>query len=61
MRYKIQIQIFNCQISPGLAQPVDRATSTTGHAVIKFRLMMFCEHIYHFSQTQLSFAYQQWF
>ena len=27
--YKIQIQIFNCQISPGLIQPVNRVVSTT--------------------------------
>ena len=27
--YKIQIQIFNCQISPGLIQPVNRVASTT--------------------------------
>ena len=27
--YKIQIQIFNCQISPGLTQPVNRVASTT--------------------------------
>ena len=30
------------------------------HAVITFGLMMFCELIYHFIKTQLSFAYQQW-
>ena len=27
--YKTQIQIFNCQISPGLTQPVNRVASTT--------------------------------
>ena len=30
-------------------------------AVIKFRLMMFCELIYDFIKTQLSFAYQPWY
>ena len=30
------------------------------HTVIKFELMMFCELIYHFVKTQLSFAYKQW-
>ena len=32
--YKIQIQIFNCQISPGLTQPVNRVASTTGGLLI---------------------------
>ena len=27
--YKIQIQILNCQISPGLTQPANLAASTT--------------------------------
>ena len=27
--YKIKIQIFNCQISPGLTQPVNQVASTT--------------------------------
>ena len=27
--YKIQIHILNCHVSPGLAQPVNRAASTT--------------------------------
>ena len=30
------------------------------HTVIKFGLMMFCLLIYHFIETKLSFAYQQW-
>ena len=29
--YKFQIQRFNCKISPGLAQPVNRAASTTAY------------------------------
>ena len=29
--YKFQIQRFNCKISPGLAQLVNRAASTTGY------------------------------
>ena len=33
-RYKIQIQIFSCQVSPGLAQPGNRAASTTEIPVV---------------------------
>ena len=35
--YKIQIQIFNWQISPGLTKPINRVASTT--AFMKFTFM----------------------
>ena len=39
--YKIQIQIFSCQISPGLTEPVDRVASTTACNTSKIFLQVF--------------------
>ena len=38
--YKIQNQIFNCQISPGLAQPVNRVASTSAFVLKLFHVVM---------------------
>ena len=43
--YKIQIQIFNWQISTGLIQPVNRVASTTASEITFFRKSSFLMYL----------------